>query len=195
MKELAKIQQELDAPKGQYNNFGKYYYRSCEDILGAVKPLLGNCILTLTDEPVEIGGRVYIKATANLCNGNEAIAVSAVAREAEDKKGMDAAQLSGATSSYARKYALNGLFAIDDAKDEDTPPSARKKPEAKADTEMITDDQIEQLESLKQAGGYSDERLRDGCVWAGNVQSPIDLTKAAADKLIKQMRKGIEENS
>lgn len=123
MKELLKIQQELVAPKGQFNNFGKYRYRSCEDILQAVKPLLleTNTILTISDEMVEIGGRVYVKATATLstADGKQSVSTTAYARESEARAGMDTAQVTGSTSSYSRKYALNGLFAIDDTKDPD----------------------------------------------------------------------------
>ncbi|HFO9855447.1 TPA: ERF family protein [Escherichia coli] len=119
-KKLWTIQQTLNAPKSQRNNFGGYYYRSAEDILEAVKPLLQNITLTVSDEIVLIGERYYVKATATLSDGEDAIAVTAYAREEENKKGMDASQLTGATSSYARKYALNGLFCIDDAKDADT---------------------------------------------------------------------------
>lgn len=118
---LIKIQSDLKAPKGQYNDFGKYHYRSCEDILEAVKPLLKelNVSLTLSDEIVNVGDRYYIKAIATLANNESNITVTAYAREEESKKGMDSMQLTGATSSYARKYALNGLFAIDDTKDSD----------------------------------------------------------------------------
>lgn len=117
---LAQIQSELKAPKGQTNNFGNYKYRSCEDILNAVKPLLGDCILTISDDIKEVAGRVYIEATATIELGDDEIAVKALAREPETKKGMDDSQITGATSSYARKYALNGLFCIDDTKDSDT---------------------------------------------------------------------------
>ena len=117
---LSKIQIKLHAPKGQTNKFGGYNYRSCEDIVEAVKPLLAefSYSLRLSDEMVEVGGRVYVKATASLWNeNNEAIAIThGWAREAESKKGMDDSQLTGSCSSYARKYALNGLFAIDATK-------------------------------------------------------------------------------
>jgi hypothetical protein len=122
---LQGIQSSLKAPKGQTNKFGGYRYRSAEDILTAVKPLLAEwaCTLVITDSIVEVGGRVYVKSTAVLAsteNGNENfINVDAFAREAETKKGMDDAQITGSASSYARKYALNGLFAIDDTKDPD----------------------------------------------------------------------------
>ena len=121
MKELINIQSELKAPKSQYNSFGKYQYRNAEDILEAVKPLLkkNNCHLTITDEIILIGDRYYVKATAEITNGTEVVVTSALAREEESTKGMDSAQLTGATSSYARKYALNGLFCIDDTKDSD----------------------------------------------------------------------------
>lgn len=130
MKELVSIQQELKAPKGQYNSFGKYHYRSCEDILEAVKPILGkhSCILLLSDEIVFIEGRHYLKATATIFNSEGTrVAVSALAREPLDKKGMDDSQITGMASSYARKYALNGLFCIDDTKDADTMDNTQSK--------------------------------------------------------------------
>lgn len=122
---LQKIQQELKAPKGQYNSFGKYNYRSAEDILEAVKPLLASagCALTIKDEIVYMEGRFYVKATATLYdtkNGVEITHTTALAREEEEKKGQDGSQITGTASSYARKYALNGLFCIDDTKDADT---------------------------------------------------------------------------
>jgi len=120
---LQGIQSSLKAPKGQTNKFGGYKYRSCEDILTAVKPLLAEwgCSLVIQDDIVEVGGRVYVKATASLADNDSEMAISssAFAREAETKKGMDDAQITGSASSYARKYALNGLFAIDDTKDPD----------------------------------------------------------------------------
>lgn len=129
MKELIAIQSELKAPKGQHNNFGNYNYRSAEDILEAVKPLChkNNCIITLSDEIVLVGDRFYIKATATIKNSSgEQTEVTAYAREEETKKGMDASQITGTASSYARKYALNGLFCIDDTKDADTDEFAKK---------------------------------------------------------------------
>jgi hypothetical protein len=122
MNKLIKIQKELKAPKGQFNKFGNYKYRSCEDILEAVKPLCAEegVQLTISDEIVMIGDRYYVKATATVTDGSEAASVTAYAREEETKKGMDSSQITGATSSYARKYALNGLFCIDDTKDADT---------------------------------------------------------------------------
>ncbi|EGO1326262.1 recombinase [Escherichia coli] len=125
-KKLWTVQQTLNAPKNQRNNFGGYNYRSAEDILEAVKPLLQSITLTVSDEIVLIGNRYYVKATATLSDGEDEIAATAYAREEESKKGMDASQLTGATSSYARKYALNGLFCIDDARDPDTDAYAKQ---------------------------------------------------------------------
>lgn len=122
MKELIQIQAHLKAPKNNYNNFGKYKYRSAEGILEAVKPLLyqNKCTLTISDDVVAVGSRIYIKATARLINeAGEYVETTAFAREEETKKGMDGSQITGTASSYARKYALNGLFAIDDTKDAD----------------------------------------------------------------------------
>lgn len=117
---LVRIQQELKAPKDQFNSFGNYKYRSCESILEAVKPLLNGCSLLISDEIVQLGDRYYIKAVVTLTDGKETITNTAYAREAFSKKGMDESQVTGATSSYARKYALNGLFLIDDTKDADS---------------------------------------------------------------------------
>lgn len=131
---LLKIQIELKAPKNQYNSFGEYRYRSCEDILEAVKPLLKetNSVLLLSDEITEVGERIYVKATATLKDEKDSISVSAFAREVEEKKKLDGSQLTGVASSYARKYALNGLFCIDDTKDADTNEYVQKTSQAKA---------------------------------------------------------------
>lgn len=123
MKELITIQSELKAPKTQVNNFGGYKYRKAEDILEAVKPLLAKqkCTLIITDDIVMVGNRIYVKATATIRNEKGDVEeATGWAREEESKKGMDASQITGASSSYARKYALNGLFAIDDNADSDT---------------------------------------------------------------------------
>lgn len=131
---LLKIQIELKAPKNQYNSFGEYRYRSCEDILEAVKPLLKetNSVLLLSDEITEVGERIYVKATATLKDEKDSISVSAFAREVEEKKKLDGSQLTGVASSYARKYALNGLFCIDDTKDADINEYVQKTSQAKA---------------------------------------------------------------
>ena len=133
LKKLGAIQATLKAPKGQYNSFGKYKYRSCEDILEAVKPLLkeNGCTLTITDDIASIGDRYYITATATIYDteSGESISNKASAREEETKKGMDGSQITGTASSYARKYALNGLFLIDDTKDADTDEYANQQNE------------------------------------------------------------------
>ena len=145
MMKLVVTQQALKANKTQFNAFGKYHYRSCEDILEAVKPLLSanQMVLTLSDNMVEIGGRVYVEATATVTDAEtgEEAHTTAYAREEETKKGMDASQVTGAASSYARKYALNGLFAIDDNKDSDATNDGGKdvsKKEATAKTDATT---------------------------------------------------------
>ena len=118
---LIAVQKELKAPKSQYNSFGGYSYRNCEDILEAVKPLLAQqgLALYISDTVKEIGGRVYVEARVTITDGEKEISVTASAREEETKKGMDSSQITGSTSSYARKYALNALFCIDDNKDAD----------------------------------------------------------------------------
>lgn len=130
---LMMIQSELKAPKNQRNNFGKYNYRNCEDILNALKPHLMKykCVVLLTDDLVLVGDRFYIKATAKLVDAesNNTISVNAYAREEETKKGMDSSQITGSASSYARKYALNGLFAIDDTKDSDFTNNGKEPPQ------------------------------------------------------------------
>ena len=135
-KKLATIQSRLKAPKNQYNSFGKYKYRSCEDILEALKPLANEqgCTITIEDSPIMVGEWHYIQATATLSDGYNSTSVKAYARESETKSGMDSSQITGTASSYARKYALNGLFAIDDTKDADTMDNRQKvepNPEAK----------------------------------------------------------------
>lgn len=136
---LAAIQKELKAPKSQVNNFAHFNYRSCEDILEAVKPLLGTLVLTITDEVELIGDRYYVKATAMVSDGENDIKISSYAREGDTKAGMDVAQITGSASSYARKYALNGLFAIDDTKDADTQDNSKKEEPKKFGTATSLD--------------------------------------------------------
>ena len=120
VKKLAKIQKELKAPKSQYNKFGQYNYRNAEDILEAVKPFLGELSLTLNDDVVLVGERVYVKSTVTITDGESNHSVTAFAREPEDQKGMSCPQITGAASSYSSKYALGKLFLLDDTKDADT---------------------------------------------------------------------------
>lgn len=179
LEKLLKIQSELKVPKNQKNDFGNYNYRSCEDILEAVKPLLKEqeLILRLDDELVNIGERYYIKATAILTDGNEVIQNTSYAREEESKRGMDGSQITGASSSYARKYALNGLFLIDDVKDSDST-NKGEGVETKA-TEM-------QREMLKKL--YTDEELKQ-IVIENNVSKLSELGIKVASKLISERKK------
>jgi len=135
--ELNRIQKELKAPKNQYNSFGKYKYRSCEDILEGIKKVLGDCCIVMNDSIEHIGDRFYVKSTATLIYKGETVVASGFAREAANKKGMDESQLTGATSSYARKYALNALFAIDDTKDSDYTNKGNEKPANKKPIKKI----------------------------------------------------------
>ena len=141
MKELIAIQSELKAPKSQFNKFGGYKYRKAEDILEAVKPLLNKqkCTLTITDDIVMVGNRIYVKATATIKNDKgEFETTTGWAREEETKKGMDGSQITGASSSYARKYALNGLFAIDDNADSDTTSDGQHQAAQQTQTQQPT---------------------------------------------------------
>lgn len=133
MEKLVKIQQKLKAPKNQYNAFGKYKYRNAEDILEAVKPLLAEegLLMTITDEIIEVGSRIYVKATVKVFEGENMFFTSAFARESETQKGMNDSQITGSASSYARKYALNGMFCIDDTKDADSMDNREEKKEPK----------------------------------------------------------------
>ena len=166
---LSKIQKEMKAPKSQFNAFGKYKYRSCEDILEAVKPFLNGTVLYISDEMVLIGDRYYLKATATLRNGDDAVSVTAYAREEIEKKGMDSSQITGAASSYARKYALNGLFLIDDTKDSDATNEHGKG----AGDEKPKGSQVEQLKGKL----------------GGNDTADPYLTEAQAKDIMGQLRK------
>ena len=160
---LLNIQNELKAPKSQFNDFGKYKYRNAEDILEAVKPLCFKykATLTLTDEIVLIGERYYVKATATLTDNEKPelkIWTTAYAREEEIKKGMDGSQVTGASSSYARKYALNGLFNIDDTKDSDST-NTHGKDGKETTTQEVTNEEILKLFALAEQAGYSKDTV------------------------------------
>lgn len=163
-KRLADIQKTMNAPKCQKNEFGGYKYRSCEDILMAVKPLLGDLVITVNDEMALVGDRVYVKATATITDGEHSISTNAFAREAVSKKGMDDAQVTGSTSSYARKYALNGLLLIDDNRD--------------ADHGDNRDNQRDFAKELKQANSEKTLKAVFGVAW-----------KSTQDPAIKQSYK------
>ncbi len=184
MKALLKIQNEIKAPKNQFNTFGKYKYRSCEDIMEAAKPVLNKyeCLLTISDEIIDVGGRIYVKATAVISDGNTQVHTIAYAREAETKKGMDDAQITGSASSYARKYALAGLFLLDDTKDPDATNDENKKEEKKKawlDKESV----MRRLEMCK-----SEETLM--AIWAETKdktdQDVIDAFSSRKKKIRKE---------
>jgi len=208
MKKLLEIQRELKAPKSQNNTFGHYKYRSCEDIIEAVKPIahgLG-CVLTLSDELVHFGSgekysvesdgsgkssaffndRFYIKATATLLDTEtaETISVSAFARESLSKKGMDESQITGTASSYARKYALNGLFAIDDTKDSDTN-EAKNNEKRAAPVTSATPSQLKKISDLL---GTDDERRKKVLAYY-KVNKFAEMTIQDASKCILQLEK------
>lgn len=194
---LMNIQSELKAPKNQYNSFGKYHYRSCEDILEGLKPILAKqkATVTVTDEIMLIGDRYYVKATARLIDieKGESIETSAYAREDATKKGMDLAQITGSTSSYARKYALNGLFAIDDTKDSDATNTHEDKPknESKpASTKGISEAQIKRLFAIAKKHNIDAEDVKKGVLKYYNKTNVADLTKQEYDELISRIEKG-----
>lgn len=181
---LSLIQSKLIAPKNQYNSFGKYKYRSCEDILEGLKPLLAETktALTISDDIVLVGDRIYVKATAILhdTEGDEVVSNVAFAREPEDKKGSDASQVTGATSSYARKYALNGLFAIDDTKDADATNTHGN--EDKVEVKKATPAQIEALKKV-----YTGDNM-DKLLKANNISAIEDLPLTKASEIIKKLK-------
>lgn len=189
---LSQIQSKLNAPKGQYNSFGKYNYRNCEDILQALKPILSEhkCHVSLSDEVVIVGNRFYIKATATITDSeNNSFSTTAFAREAESKKGMDESQVTGSTSSYARKYALNGLFAIDDNKDADTlnnHADFTSQPVAQAAIQ-----QGAQMGSVKQLPALSDERFNGAVQAVKNGQ--FDKLKLLTDFQLTEQQKQIAQ--
>ncbi|WP_424777656.1 ERF family protein [Porphyromonas endodontalis] len=193
---LAQIQSELKAPKGQRNNFGKYNYRSCEDILEAVKPILNvrGLSIILTDDIVQIGERYYVRATATIYDSEGSyISNSALAREELKCTGMNASQITGATSSYARKYALNGLFAIDDTKDADA--TNKEQDEPKTDNEAaqpaFTDEirsalaKAQTVQQLVETFGRLPQALRDSAEvksYCAQLKSKLEAPQPATEK-------------
>ena len=189
IKSLMIVQTELKAPKNQYNNFGKYNYRSCEDILEAVKPLCvsNGLLLTISDKIINIGLSNYVEATATVTGQDGSFSASASARESVTKKGMDDSQITGTASSYARKYALNGLFCIDDTKDADTDQHTanRKLNNPDQSFEKITPVQMQQLRAI--ADGMKDSNPTG---WEYIMKSIANgLSKADAQKLINRGHK------
>jgi len=191
MKQLIKIQAELKAPKNQYNGFGKYKYRSCEDILEAVKPLLtkNKVSLIVKDEIVIVGERYYVKATAELYDEDSNLIAtnSAYAREPENKKGMDESQITGATSSYARKYALNGLLAIDDTKDADSTNTHDKPNPAPVKASKLLELKRKMYKEFScQTAEAVNTKLEE---LTGKKQDIAKMTEAQAQKVLEEMDK------
>lgn len=193
---LLKVQLELKAPKGQYNSFGKYKYRSCEDILEALKSVLDKYKLAMfiNDEIIEVNNRNYVKATITIINtekADEQIKTSALAREEETKKGMDGSQITGASSSYARKYALNGLFAIDDTKDSDATNTHGKEKTEKEKVDEYLESREGLLEYLGQYLSFEDTQKYLQFYSAGSLESLTDeqLKKIKNNVLKKKEQK------
>lgn len=188
---LIHIQKELKAPKGQYNSFGKYKYRSAEDILEAVKPLNAEqgLLLRLSDEPVLVGDWHYIKATATITDGKDKHEVAAYARESENKKGMDHSQVTGTASSYARKYALNGLYLIDDTKDADTDQYQKQNEQGgnKPNADQITQKQVGTLKTKAMQFAQARNQTIDAVYQVLKINDITQLTKSQASFIIKQL--------
>lgn len=176
MKELIAIQSELKAPKSQFNKFGGYKYRKAEDILEAVKPLLNKqkCTLTITDDIVMVGNRIYVKATATIKNEKgECETTTGWAREEETKKGMDGSQITGASSSYARKYALNGLFAIDDNADSDTTNDGQHQAAQQIQTQQPASSQYHPNDLNEGLAYLSRCVTKDNLLWVVQTYQPL----------------------
>lgn len=192
---LITIQKELKAPKSQFNSFGKYKYRSAEDILEAVKPLNAKqgLLLTLTDEPILVGDWHYIKATATITDGQKSIDVTAYARESENKKGMDHSQVTGTASSYARKYALNGLYLIDDTKDADT--DEYQNQNNRNNAKPISQKQVGYLKTKALEFANMRGQQQQDVFKALNIQDVTKLTSQQANKCIKTIEGWIQKAS
>lgn len=182
---LMEVQQELKAPKTQKNTFGNYYYRSCEDIIEAVKPLLSQkgLVLNISDSVEMVGERIYIKATVRVVNieDGQVIENTALAREELTKKGMDASQITGTASSYARKYALNGMFAIDDTKDADSLNTHGKEVES-----GISEKQLKRLYAIAGSKGYNDRVVNKAILRDYALTEPLKMNKTQYDDICKK---------
>lgn len=195
---LSKIQSLVKAPKGQFNKFGNYKYRSCEDIVEAVKVVINplGFHLTLSDEIVLIGTRVYVKATATLTNDEQTYSAVAYAREEETKKGMDGAQITGAASSYARKYALNGLFAIDDTKDADATNNHDKEEGPTKDEKFILHALILQTDMTDSEAKMAVDAI-NGCQdykTYQKLQHRLEARKKPIDQIVNPSQKDINKH-
>ena len=191
---LVEVQNKLKAPKNQFNKFGNYAYRNCEDILEALKPILSEvkAVVNISDEVVLVGERYYIKATVKFIDAEtgEVVEASAMAREEENKKGMDSSQLTGSTSSYARKYALNGLFAIDDTKDSDTT-NTHGKEDSKSNVITLTDKQLNRMYAIAKVGGYDKVRV-DRLINQKYSKKANEMTKAEYDNVVEGLQKIVD---
>ena len=191
---LLDIQNELKAPKSQFNKFGGYNYRNCEDILEAVKPICKkhNAVVYLSDKLVHIGERYYIEATATLVDieTSETATVTAYAREEENKKGMDGSQITGASSSYARKYALNGMFDIDDTKDSDTTNQGNAQSKGEQAKPI---DYEKQIKIYAEALASKSDKTAD--VWIAEARKKYQTPKAQAELLLKWCKSIDEANN
>lgn len=191
IEKLSRIQAELKAPKSQRNNFGNYNYRSCEDILEAVKPLLARegLVLTITDSIEMVGNRYYVKATATVTDGEKSISTTAYAREADGRKGMDESQVTGSSSSYSRKYALNGLFCIDDTKDADTMDNTEKQkaaPKAKTKEAPKAPRKVDSLRAIAAAAkeiGVTNDDIKEVMRRHYNKETSNELTDIEAAEM------------
>ena len=185
---LIAIQSELKAPKSQYNNFGKYSYRNCEDILEALKPLLKEhkSTIYISDEIVTVLERFYVKATVTFIDAEtgEKIINTAYAREEEDKKGMDGSQVTGSSSSYARKYALNGMFAIDDTKDSDFTNTT-----VKGDNSALSEAQIKRLLAIASKVNISADDVKKVVAKSFGVQDLRKMNKQQYDEICSRLEK------
>ena len=188
---LVEVQNKLKAPKNQFNKFGNYAYRNCEDILEALKPILAEvkAVVNMSDEVVLVGERYYIKATVKFIDAEtgEVVEASAMAREEENKKGMDSSQLTGSTSSYARKYALNGLFAIDDTKDSDTT-NTHGKEDGRSNAVTLTDKQLNRMYAIAKAGGYDKVKV-DRLINQKYSKKANEMTKEEYDNVVEGLQK------
>lgn len=216
LNKLFKIQQELKVPKNQKNTFGNYNFRNCEDIMEASKPICAknNCLLTCTDELKQVGDRYYVQATATIfdLDSEENISTSAYAREEETKKGMDASQITGASSSYARKYALNGLLQLDDNKDADT--NEYKKQQEKGNqkpntpkkddkpVEKVTNEQIKLIQTLftkieksenQIFKNFTNDTAKKNVYKQYQITSSKELSKIKAKEMIDLLQKKLGE--
>lgn len=215
LKKLFDIQQELKVPKNQRNTFGNYNFRNCEDIMEASKPICAkhNCLLTCSDELIQVGDRYYVKAVATIydLDSEESISTFACAREEETKKGMDASQITGASSSYARKYALNGLLQLDDNKDADTNEYKKQQDKGNQKTvtkkvdkpvEMIDANQIKIIHTLftkieksesQIFKNFTNDKAKENVYNQYKVKSSKELTKENANKMIELLKKKVGE--